>query len=100
MTREEAIAILNHNVSACLHGTEWGVALEMAIKALEQEPKTDVFDKIRAEIAEYGSIMVVYAITENTKTDKGIEKLVNNVLMQAKEQVLQIIDKYKAESEG
>jgi len=39
MTREEAIAILNHNVSACLHGTEWGEALEMAIKALEQEPR-------------------------------------------------------------
>ena len=40
MTREEAIAILNHNVSACLHGTEWGEALDMAIKALEQEPTT------------------------------------------------------------
>ena len=39
MTREEAIRILNHNVSACLHGTEWGEALEMAIKALEQEPE-------------------------------------------------------------
>ena len=37
MTREEAIAILNHNVSACLHGTEWGEALDMAIKALEQQ---------------------------------------------------------------
>ena len=40
MTREEAIAILNHNVSACLHGTEWGEALDMAIKALEQKPQT------------------------------------------------------------
>lgn len=58
-----------------------------------------VLDKIRAEIAEYGSIMVSYAITKDTKTDKGIEKLVSGVLKQAKEQVLQIIDKYKADSE-
>lgn len=62
----------------------------------EQEPD---LDKIRAEIAEYGSIMVTYAITNDTKTDKGIEKLVSDVLQQAKEEVLQIIDKHKAESE-
>ena len=37
MTREEALAILNHNVSACLFNTEWGEALDMAIKALERE---------------------------------------------------------------
>ncbi len=67
---------------------------ELAIKALEQEP---ILDKIRAEIAEYGSIMVAYAITKNTKTDKGIEKLVSDVLKQAKEQVLEIIDKYRKE---
>ena len=59
----------------------------------------EVLDKIRAEIAEYGSIMVAYAITKETKTDKGIEKLVSDVLKQAKEQVLDIIDKYKAEVE-
>ena len=59
----------------------------------------DVLDKIRAEIAEYGSIMVSYAFTKDTKTDKGIEKLVSDVLKEAKEQVLEIIDKYKAESE-
>lgn len=56
-------------------------------------------DKLRAEIAEYGSIMVAYAITKDTKTDKGIEKLVSGVLKQAKEEVLEIIDKYNAESE-
>lgn len=60
----------------------------------------EVLDKIRAEIAEYGSIWVGYAITKDTKTDKGIEKLVSGVLKQAKEQVLDIIDKYRAESEG
>lgn len=61
--------------------------------------KADVLDKIRAEIAEYGSIMVAYAITKDTKTDKGIEKLVGDVLSEAKRQVLDIIDKYKAEME-
>ena len=54
-------------------------------------------DKIRAEIAEYGSMCVVYAITDKTKTDKGIEELVADVLSEAKRQVLDIIDKYKAE---
>jgi hypothetical protein len=60
----------------------------------------EVLDKIRAEIAEYGSIMVAYAITEDIKTDKGIQKLVGDILHQAKEEVLEIIDKYKGESEG
>ena len=69
---------------------------KLILELLEQKP---VLDKLRAEIAEYGSIMVSYAITKDTKTDKGIEKLVSDVLKQAKEQVLQIIDKYKAESE-
>ena len=62
-------------------------------------PQEPILDKIRAEIAEYGSIMVAYAITKETKTDKGIEKLVSDVLKQAKEQVLDIIDKYKTEAE-
>ena len=101
MTREEAIKIISQMIK-----DEEGFlsdntveAHKMAIKALEQEPKIDVLDKIRAEIAEYGSIMVAYAITKDTKTDKGIEKLVNDVLSDAKRQVLDIIDKYKAESE-
>ncbi len=63
-------------------------------------PQEPILDEIRAEIAEYGSIMVAYAITKDTKTDKGIEKLVSDVLKQAKKQVLAMIDKYKAESEG
>ena len=70
-----------------------------------EHDKQKVLEKIRAEIAKYGSIMVTYAITKDTKTDKGIEKLVRDVLKQAKEQVLEVIDKYKAkidpqESEG
>ena len=44
------------------------------------------------------TVMVSYAITKDTKTDKGIEKLVSGVLKQAKEQVLEIIDKYRGNS--
>ena len=43
---------------------------------------------------------MAYAITDKTKTDEGIKKLVSDVLKQAKEQVLDIIDKYNAEMEN
>ncbi len=66
------------------------------LTTLNKEP---VLDKITAEIAEYGSMCVAYARTDKTKTEEGIKKLVSDVLKQAKEQVLDIIDKYKAESE-
>lgn len=56
---------------------------------------TCMLDKIRTEISEYGSIWVAYAITG--KSDKDIEQLVSDVLSQAKKQVLDVIDKYKAE---
>ena len=56
-----------------------------------------VLDKIRTEISEYGSIWVKYKITG--RRDKDIEQLVTDVLKQAKKQVLDVIDKYKAESE-
>lgn len=62
------------------------------------EKGTEVLDKIRAEIAEYGSIWVQYQITG--KSDRDIEQLVSGVLKQAKEQVLEILDKYRAESES
>lgn len=89
------------NCDDCIFRKEWekiGKLLSVILKKqTEQEP---ILDKIRAEIAEYGSIMVSYAITKDTKTDKGIEKLVSGVLKQAKEQVLEIIDKYRTESEA
>ena len=59
---------------------------------------TCVLDKIRTEISEYGSIWVEYKITG--RRDKDIEQLVTDVLKQAKKQVLDVIDKYKSESEG
>lgn len=60
-----------------------------------EHDKIQVLDKIRAEIDRCGSIMVAYAITKDTRTDKGIEDLVKGVVQQAKEQVLEIIDKYR-----
>jgi hypothetical protein len=69
-------------------------AVHIIDEVLEQEL---VLDKIRSEIAEYGSIWVEYKITG--RSDKDIEQLVSDVLSQAKKQVLEIIDKYKAESE-
>ena len=59
---------------------------------------TCVLDKIRTEISEYGSIWVKYKITG--RRDKDIEQLVTDVLKQAKKQVLDVIDKYKAETES
>ena len=58
---------------------------------------TCVLDKIRTEISEYGPIWVEYKITG--RRDKDIEQLVTDVLKQAKKQVLDVIDKYKSESE-
>jgi len=90
-----------HSLRAKLRGLRYKGILtdkecDRICKALDNE---DVLDKIRAEISEYGSIWVAYAITDKTKTDKGIEKLVSDVLAQAKQQILDIIDKHKAESE-
>ena len=48
--------------------------------------------KLRKEISEYGSIWVEYTIDD--KTDKGIERLIEDVLRQAKNSVLEIIDKH------
>lgn len=102
MTREEAIFILkrdNPNNIAIRTGFEnlydqRKEAFSMAIKALEEE---SILDKIRTEISEYGSIWVEYKITG--RRDKDIEQLVTDVLKQAKKQVLDVIDKYRGESE-
>lgn len=58
---------------------------------------TCVLDKIRTEISEYGSIWVEYKITG--RRDKDIEQLVTDALKQSKKQVLDVIDKYRGESE-
>ena len=91
MIREEALSILK---TFRIIGDKNHEAFDMAIKALEQ---TSALDKARAEIAAYGSIWVEYNIPGHT--DHDIEVIVENVLKQAKEQVLAVIDKYRAESE-
>lgn len=65
--------------------------------AVALEEQESILNKIRAEIDEYGSIWVAYAITG--RSDRDIENLIKGVLKQAKEQVLNIIDKYRTESE-
>ena len=79
MTTEKAIEILSDvgDINRCC--AEDAVALGMAIKALEQE---DVLDNIRAEVEQITDTMGVSYNQYVSKID-----------------VLQIIDKYKAESE-
>lgn len=118
MTREEALSILK---TFRITGDKNHEAFDMAIKALEAPPndnwegyskrlwkaayergktdaeQTNALDKARAEIAAYGSIWVEYCILGHT--DHDIEKIVENVLKQAKEQVLAVIDKYRESEE-
>ena len=94
MTNQDSIDYLTALWNSDHLSIDEAVALGMAIKAIEQ---TSALDKARAEIAAYGSIWVEYCIPGHT--DHDIEKIVENVLKQAKEQVLAVIDKYKAESE-
>lgn len=70
-------------------------ALDMAVKALKQEPKTDMLDKIRAEI-ESIEITCDSSLSGDKRTDA--EKCKDWVKLHSLI-VLQIIDKYKAESE-
>lgn len=59
-----------------------------------EHDKIAALEEVRNDIAEYGSIWVQYVITDKTKTVKGIDKLVEDILKQAKEQVLKILDEY------
>jgi len=98
MTKDEAIKYLNEFIvlKKISNITEEKAieCFKLAVEALEQE---SVLDKVRNEIAECGSIWVAYAITGHS--DRDIENLIEGVLKQAKEQVLNIIDKYRTESE-
>lgn len=92
MTNEEAIKELQNSINVGLSPDV--ESRKMAIKALEQ---ASTLDKVMEEIAAYGSIWVEYSIPGHT--DHDIEVIVESVLKQAKEQVLSVIDKYRAESE-
>ena len=77
MTNKEAIEELK-KVSTIDMPIRLCEAYYMSLKALEQESKIDVLDKIRAEIAEY-------------KDDKVIHDERNGMI----DIVLEIIDKYR-----
>ena len=77
-------------------------SLKLAIKALEQE---DILDKIRAEILEEKEC--AYADFERYKVEylgqdweDALDSLPQDDFRYGMERVIEIIDKYKAESEG
>ena len=80
MTREEAKAWLEHHFDPMPDGTKQSEAVSLAIKALEQEP---ILDKIRAEI-------------ERLHYHPKLDFIKNDEIV---DMVLDIIDKYNAESE-
>lgn len=104
MTREEAIYLLDNLIGFVEdnHGSDYDEALKLAIKALKQEPfinkpcvsekvceydKNVVLDKIRAEI------------TEEVISHSGTGEEVIEAYIDGLKKTLQIIDKYKTESE-
>lgn len=94
MTREEAIEILSRPKSMKGVPAEILKAHAMAIKALEQEP---VLDKIRAEIeTKYGQYDICEYFEDYDYEENDISEYrpIGNI-----SDILQIIDKYKAESE-
>lgn len=70
--------------------TEQAIKAVMAIKALEQE---DIFDKIRAEIEQLTSRYTI------SRERGGMGQVEWSDMLIKESEVLQIIDKYKAESE-
>ena len=88
MTRKEAKAWFKVLLKAeYTFNTADREAFALAVKALDQEPKTDTLDKVKAEIDQKQ-----YDFMSDGDYDDGIRF----GLMLA----YQIIDKYKAESEG
>jgi acyl-CoA-binding protein len=111
MTREEAIRCLSvyssTNGSGLCTDEQHYEAKQIAIKALEQEPKPmveidlysvikqkyigrEVLDKIRAEIWD-----LQYGPEEKSMTNEDKADAYNNAIRQT----IEIVDKYKAESE-
>ena len=107
MTREEAIKELSYiaDEMPSMECVDWIKAISMAIKALEQEPceeldfiqpkkivgkliSADVLNKIRAEIERRGG-----------NDEKAFCKSLNESYKLGLKEAIDIIDKYKAESE-
>jgi hypothetical protein len=99
MTREDAKAILKN----CLDKAEYkhgayGIALEMAIKALEQEPKKETWS-----IKDVADTFKKYGLTKEQESD--LAKIRAEIVhfhdwAFSREEILRIIDKYMAESES
>ena len=96
MTIEEAIICLKgikiYGRDTFNEQSDWQGCLDIAIKSLE------AWEKVKEELKEYGSLWVSYTIKEHT--DKAIEDIVEDVLKQAKQQFVEIIDKHLAKLEG
>ena len=79
------------------HSIDWSINLGMAhivvneLKPVTPQPEVDVLDKIRSEIEGYKST-IGNAISEDELTIEGMKVAYTNCL--------EIIDEYKAESEG
>lgn len=91
MTNEETIEVLDDMKvkigipKSAITQQKRNEALDKAIKLLEQQPFEDILDKIRAEIE---------------ALEEGITSYHNDRPWIFKDEVLQIIDKYKEESEN
>jgi hypothetical protein len=105
MTRENAILCLkgikNYGRDTFTEQSDCQESLDMAIKALEQEP---VLDKIRAEILEEKEC--AYADFERYKVEylgqdweDVLDSLPQDDFRYGMERAIEIIDTYKAESE-
>lgn len=88
MTKDEQ-TIANLKKLKSVHNGSYGADIDRAIKAIEQQEF--ILDKIRAEIWD-----LQYGDEEKSMTDEDRADAYNNAITQ----VIDIIDKYKAESEG
>lgn len=92
MTREDAILCLkgikNYGRDTFTEQSDWQESLDMAIKALEQEP---ILDKIRAEIKALSPEPTSYDVVDGNP--------IKDAVWETLADVLQIIDKYRAEGE-
>lgn len=90
MTREDALEIWLPIIKMGVKSmSECSEALDMAITALKQEPCAEVLDKIREEVCDIDDKIVLNS--DSLYERKAYVRFI---------EVIDIIDKYKAEAEG
>ena len=96
MTREEAIAFFQ-DMNECTYGNF--EAVEMAIKALEQEP---ILDKIEEEIKDtlYVDSLIFTELIDFKNGKIDADDVIEEFNRVTRMEVLRIIDKYRIESEA